>query len=183
MVRPMDPLTEMPASFAAGTTVKLRLSFSDYPASAGWALTLLLAGASVVSATGNASGDAHDVTLTAAATAPLQPGTYRSTARLSKAGEVYDVALGYVSVTRNLATAGPGDALSSAETLLAEVDTAIAAIVAGRLQSYQLPGHGGEKLDLEKLTTLRTKLQAEVRRLQNGGKVGVLHAFQFRPAS
>ena len=182
IVRRMEPLSAMPEAFPAGTTLKLRRSHADYPADDGWGLTLYLAGAQTASAVGSPNGSAFDLTLSAATTAALSPGTYRWLERASKGGEIYDVAAGYVTVLRNLATAGPGDALSFAEATLADVEAGIQAIASGKLSSYQVAGRGGEYLSMEDLMKLRAQLINEINMIRSGGRVGRQHLVVFRKA-
>ena len=63
--RMAQELSALPESFAAGTTVKYRKRFSDYPARAGWTLKLHLASASVLAKTAAADGDDFVVTIAA----------------------------------------------------------------------------------------------------------------------
>lgn len=178
----MDALSAMPESFAAGTTVKLRRTHELYPASDGWGLILYVTGAQVVNAVAVAAGDSFDITLSAAATGALSPGTYAWTERVIKAGEVADAASGFVTVTRNLAAAGPGDAQSFAEKTLPLVRAAIEAIVTGRMASYQVPGRGAEYLNLDELRKLEGELVADIRRARSGGRIGRQHLIDFRRA-
>jgi hypothetical protein len=170
----------MPEAFAAGTTVKLTRLHSDFPASGSWTLAFFLAGADTLTVAGSPNGDAFDITLTAAATAVLPPGTYRWTERATKSGETYDAATGVVSVTRNLATAADGDAQTWEEKQLAAVESAIAAMIAGKLQRYQIAGRIGEYLNLDELKKLRGELVAAVQRQRNGGRIGRQHMVDFR---
>ena len=178
----MTTLTALPESFPAGTTVRLARSYGDFPASAGWALKLYLAGAAVMNAAGVADGDGFVITLTAAATAALTPGLYRWVERATKGSESYDAASGLVTVTRNLATAAAGDAQSWEEKQLAEVEAAIATMIAGKLQRYQIASRVGEYFTLDEMRKLRGELIAAVNRQRNGGQIGRQHHLRFGQA-
>lgn len=171
-------LTALPDTFPAGTTVKYTRSLSDYPATSGWTLKLLLAGAGTHAEDAVANGDAFDVTLTAAETAALPPGDYRWVERVEKGGEVYDVATGVVTVTPNLATATPGSLQSWEEKELAAVEAAIAAILAGGIAAYQIAGRAVTKVDLPTLQKLRASLRTEIAR-QRGQAPGRQWKFTF----
>jgi hypothetical protein len=105
----MGELNTLLDTISAGTTVALRRSDADYPASSGWALTLHLRGASSLDVTVTADGGDHLLTLTATATAALVPGDYRWVKRASKGSgaalEAHVAASCSVSVTPNLAAA------------------------------------------------------------------------------
>ena len=78
-------LSALPARFDAGTTVKYKRAHTDYPASAGWALTLTVSGAAVFSVTGSADGNAWNVTIPATQTATVTSVTDAATTAASKA--------------------------------------------------------------------------------------------------
>src|SRR5580765_2581938 len=109
-----DPLTSMPDSVASGTTLKLKLSFTSFPASSGWVATLWLAGAGVASVAGTASVDAFTFTFASSATAKWTPGAYQWRITAVKSGETYVADSGVLTVLPNLAAAGAGDMQSFA---------------------------------------------------------------------
>lgn len=162
--------TELPESFAAGTTVAYRRSHTAYPASDGWALTLYLNGAGAVSAAGVPVGAAFDVTLAAAATAGLPPGAYTWIERVSRGAEVYDAARGTVLVLANVATSPAGALQSWEERTLTVVQAAIDGQLTSGMASYQIHGRAVSKIPLADLVRLRAGLQAAIAKKARGGK-------------
>jgi hypothetical protein len=181
----MTTQTCLPDSFAAGTTVKYTLSVPDCPASAGWALTLLLAGAGKLAVTASASGDAFAVTITAAQGAALAAGVYQWAHEVSKAGEVYRVGEGTVVVTPNMNTAAAGDLQSPNEKLLAAITAVLSSRygattgVAKDVEAYQLDGITVTKVPTSELEKARTRLAYAVSRAKNGGQPFRQHRIAF----
>src|SRR5262245_54202061 len=133
-------LAALPTAIHAGTTVKYTVSHGDYPADQGWALTLHLAGPSLASFSGNAAGAAFAFTLDADATRPLKAGTYQWREVASRGTEKFVAASGVVELLADIATALAGDLQPAAEKELALVDAAIAALLEGRVASFQIAG-------------------------------------------
>ena len=179
IVRRMTALTQLPTSFAAGTTVTYTRTIPDYPATAGWTLSLRLSGIDVLAQNATASGADYVVTLTAAATAPLHAGLYVFEERVTKGAEVYTVASGNVTVTANLATAGAGDLQSWDEKTLAVVEAALAGRLTSDLESYQIAGRAVTKIPIKDLLELRNQLSARVARMKNNGGIGRRHLARF----
>lgn len=159
----------LPESFAAGTTVSYRRSLPDFPADDGWALALYLAGAGTLNVAGAPNGADFDVTLAAAATAPLPPGAYTWIERVSKAGEVYDVARGAVTVLADVATAAPGALQSWEERTLTVVQAAIDGQLTSGMASYQIGNRAVSKIPMKDLLQLRVQLKAAIDRKARGG--------------
>jgi hypothetical protein len=176
----MQDLTALPASFAAGTTVKYTRSHADYPANDGWVLTVVLSGRDRLEVTGTPSGAAFAVTLPATETAKLRPGVYRWTERASKAGEAFTACAGEITVTPDVVGASVGDLLSQDEKELDLVNTAITKILTHTLQAFSIAGRQVEYADLEKLQARRAVLEARISRRKNGGRIGRVHRVAFR---
>lgn len=140
-------LSALPDSFSAGTTVRYRKSFSDYPASSGWTLKLHLAGPGHVSKTAVPDGNDFVVTLDAADTpAGFAAGLYKWVERVSNAGgEVYQVDAGVVDVTSNLEEAPDGAEQEWLEPAIATLKVAIQNQMASGIVSYQIAGRGVTK--------------------------------------
>lgn len=137
---PMGTLTALPPTFAAGTTVRYRRSYPEHPASAGWALKLHLNGEkSVAHIDAVADGDDFVLTLSATATAALEPGPYKWAEWVTKVGEdTLDPAKGDVTVTVNFATAVAGATLSWARRELAIIQKIKEGRIDADVQAYQI---------------------------------------------
>lgn len=121
----MADLTAVPTVITAGDSYTLTLTASAYPASAGWVLSLAVAGAAAQSWTSTASGDAHVLTLTAAQTAALTAGSYQVRVRAIRSGVVDTIQTGTLTVQPNVFTAAAGDLRSEWEALKAAAHTAL----------------------------------------------------------
>lgn len=182
---PIVPTSE-PEVARAGDTWKWTKSFADYPVSEGWALSYSIRGASVlVDADVTIQANAADwsVSVAAAKTAVLLPGTYRWAAFVSKAGERYTADEGILVVEANLSTAAAGDALSHAEKVLSIIEAAIAGRLTADLESYQLNGKAVVKIPILELKRLRKHYRSEIWRQRNGNKLGPSHLTTFSRAS
>jgi hypothetical protein len=157
------PTTE-PAAVNAGDTVRWLRALADYPASAGWVLTYtLLNSAGKITITASAQGDDHLVNVPAATTAGWTAGDYAWRAQVSKAGEVYTVAEGRMTVrpsfaaptleTRSLARR----ALEAVEAYLADPNNISAA-------QYEIAGRQLRRHTLTELWAHRDRLRLEVLR-------------------
>lgn len=146
----MGTLAALPPTFAAGTTVRYRRSYAEYPASAGWALTLWLNGVtSVAHVDAVADGDDFVLELTATATAALESGPYKWVELVTKDGETHDPARGNVAVTVNFATAAAGATLSWARRELAIIRNIKAGRMDADVQAYAIDGRSWQKIPIE----------------------------------
>jgi len=132
--------TDVPNTITAGDSLSLLLSFADYPATAGWALSFALAGPSVVAVTSTASGASHALTLTAAQTGDLAAGLYQWRLRAALSGVIETVAKGTTTLVADLGVSVAGAFASYAEQMLAVVRTARAAILAGEAKMVTING-------------------------------------------
>ncbi len=162
-------LSALPESFAAGTTVRYRRRFSDYPASAGWTLKLHLAGASVLAKTAVADGDDFLVTLAAADTeSSFTPGLYKWVERVSNAeGDVYEVASGIVTILPDLAEATEGSEQEWLERAIAALKSHIEGRLPAGMESYQIAGRVVAKMPVKEAVDLLTTLESRLARLGN----------------
>lgn len=136
----------MLTAITAGTTFAATITLPDYPAGEGWEAKLVaVKGPDRIEMTGTADGDLHALSVDAATTAAWKPGVYQAFVYAEKAGE------------KRLAD-GPAEwrvwadptaatlTLSALETELAAIDTAIAAVVAGKgVQSYTFQTQAGAR--------------------------------------
>jgi hypothetical protein len=157
----------LPESFAAGTTVKYRRRFSDHPAGAGWTLTLYLAGASVLAKTGAADGDDFVLTIAAEDTAgAFTPGHYKWVERVSKDGEIYEVASGMVTVLPNLAEATEGSEQAWVERAVAALKAHIEGRLPAGMESYQIAGRAVSKIPVKEAVALLATFESRLARLK-----------------
>jgi hypothetical protein len=175
-------LTALPTSFAAGTTIVYRKSFSDYPASDGWTLTLYLAGASVAEAEAEVDGDDFVVTIAATDTGgDFSPGLYQWAERVSKSGEMVQVASGVVDILPDLTQARE----ASEQHWIERTIVALRAHVEGRaeagMESYQIAGRAVSKIPLREAIRLLTELEARLERMKNPGAISRTVYVEFPP--
>lgn len=159
-----DIPTLEPSTVNAGDTWRWTRSLDDYPASEGWVLSYtLINGTAKISISATASGDDHAVTVSAATSAGYTAGTYDWRARVTKAGEVYTVGEGRLTV-RNAYAGSTFDARSHARKTL----DAIEAVIEGRASSstleYSIAGRSLKHIPVSDLLALRDRYRAEVKR-------------------
>lgn len=121
----------MQDTLVAGETLNFRATTPDYPASAGWVVTLYLnprAGGTATSVTGTASGDDHLLQVSAATTAGWAPGAWAWETWAAKGGERYRLEAGQLQVQAGLIGAAGGlDTRSQAQRALDDAEAALAA--------------------------------------------------------
>lgn len=127
----MADLTSVPPVLTAGDSYRLTLSPSDYPATAGWSLSLAVAGVDVKTWSSVASGTSHVLTLSAAETAALGAGTYQYRIRASKIGTAETIETGTLSVEADIGAAAPGERASYWEQLKTAAQTALTTLMSG----------------------------------------------------
>lgn len=179
----MPTFVELPTSISAGTTVVYTRTPADFKPTAGWTLALHVAGKSKLTKNATSSGDTFTITLTAADTANLAPGVYQWQELATKAGEVYPVAYGQVTVTPNMATAAAGDLQSWEEKALEVVEAALIASAGSDVVSYQIHGRGVTRGTRESAAAYCDWLRRRIQRRRNGGKVGQRIPIRFRRPS
>lgn len=173
----MESATELPKSFAAGTTVKYtRSSYTSFPSPA-WTLKLTLNGASsrTFTAVTSSDGVSFDFVLGAGTgagnTSDLLPGTYSFEERVSHAnGEKYLVGSGTVQITPNLEAAAAGVGQSPEERELALIDILIPKRLAEDISSYTFEQRAAQREDLEKLYKRRDALRAKIAAQRHKGR-------------
>ncbi len=157
------PRTE-PLSVNAGDTIRWTRTLADYPASAGWVLTYtLLNAAAKITITSAASGDDHAVNVAAATSAAWVAGDYAWRAQVSKAGEVYTVAEGRMTVAPSFGAATL-DTRSSARKALEAVEAYLADPNNLTAAKYEIAGRSLDRFPLSELWAHRDRLRFEVAR-------------------
>ncbi len=128
------PTTE-PATIRAGDFITWVKTLTDYPASAGWALSYTLINAAVkITINASASGADHLVSVAAATTGSYAAGSYTWMARVTKGTEIYTVETGSMQILPNLAALSTYDGRSHAKVMVEAIEAAIQ----GRASSVQL---------------------------------------------
>lgn len=155
--------TYEPAVIAAGDTAKWRRNLPDYPASAGWTLTYTLVRAATrITISASADGDLHLVNVAASTTTGWTAGAYTWRAQVSKAGEVYTVATGTLTIRPNFTTATDGR--SHARKVLDGIEAVIEGRASSEVGEYQIAGRSLKYIPIPELLALRDKYRAEVLR-------------------
>ncbi len=159
-----DTSTLEPSQINAGDTVRWLKSLADYPASAGWVLTYLLLNATgKITITAGAQGDDHLVNVAAATSGAWAAGDYAWRAQVSKAGEVYTVGEGRVTVRPSFG-ASALDTRTSARRALEAVEAYLADSNNLAAAEYQIAGRQLRRHSLSDLWQHRDRLRAEVAR-------------------
>ena len=99
----LETATKMPDSINAGDTFKVKLSYSDFLASAGWSLLLVIINASdKQQLASTADGDAHELSAPAATTADWLDGLYKYKIFATDGTDRHQVAFGQFEVLPDL---------------------------------------------------------------------------------
>jgi hypothetical protein len=129
-------------------------------------------GATVTAA---AFGNGWESTISATTSAAFDAGTWYWQAIASAGSSVITIGVGQLAVVAALAYTGTPaavDGRSQAEQDLAAVQTAIRSIISGGgVQKYTIGSRSVEKMKLEDLLTLESRLKAEVAREQKANAI------------
>jgi hypothetical protein len=159
-----DIPTIEPTTANAGDTWRWTRTLADYPASAGWALSYTLINASAkITINASASGDNHAVTVSAATSAGYAAGSYDWRARVSRAGEIYTVGEGRITV-RNAFGGATFDARTHARKTLEAIEAVIEGRASSEVSYYMIGNRQLRYMTPAELLTLRDKYRAEVAR-------------------
>lgn len=155
-----------PARVTAGDTITWLKSLTDYPASAGWALAYTLVNAQGKYTVGTtASGDDHQASVSAAASALWVAGTYTWVAAVTRGAERYTVGQGSIVIAPDLIAAASHDGRTSARKALDSVNAALETYGAkAYLQSYEISGRKQAFHSPGEFLAYRSQLVAEVAR-------------------
>lgn len=158
------PTTE-PTSIVAGDTAKWLKTLADYPASAGWVLDYTLINATgKITITTTAQGDDHLVNTAAATTAGWTAGTYDWRAKVTKAGEVYTVGSGRITIAPSFEAAATLDSRSPSRVMLDAVEAVMLKTASSNVQEYEIAGRRLKHYSMGELLQLRDRLRGEVAR-------------------
>jgi hypothetical protein len=164
------PTTE-PAALLAGDTAKWLITLADYSAADGWVLSYTLANATTrINFAATASGSDFLVNVAAATTTNWAAGTYSWRSQVSKAGEVFTVATGTITVQPSFGAAV--DARSHARKTLDAVEAYLENANNLTAASYQIAGRQLSRLSIPDLLALRSRYLTEVGREDAAAAVG-----------
>lgn len=166
-------LSRMPAQIIAGDSLRLVIAAGDYPASAGWAVALVLqalAGAAPVTVNASDGSAEWSIALSSAASAQLAPGGYRYLIAATKDGDRSTIEAGQVEVLPN-----PAAAATDQRTAARRALDAIDAVLESRASSEDLKftfedGRALEKVPHADLLALRKHYARIVAREKSKGR-------------
>ena len=155
-----DPLTTLPERLHAGATLKLRMSFADYPANGGWTATLYLAGVSGADpGAGTPDGVAFLFTLSASESAALDPGMYQwRVVVVHGTHGTFIAATGQMDILPVISQATSGDMETREAKWLRIVELALDGRLPSDMQSYVVAGRSVTKIPMLELMDLRNRL-------------------------
>lgn len=159
----------MPSEFAAGTTVVYTRTLTDFPASAGWTLTVYLRGAGTLTKAAAPSGDDFVVTLAGSDTGPLPPGGYEWSefaTDTSVPQQRFKATDGFVVISPDPALAGAGDMQLWEEKELALIQLVKEGRITADVQAYQIDGTALTRIPIEKLWEREKYLLRRISRIQ-----------------
>lgn len=156
----------MQTTLYAGETLSYRASVSGYPATDGWALTLVLGrrtGGAPITIASTPDGDAHLIQASATTTAAWAPAAYGWELWAAKGAERYRVEHGQLTVAPSLLGAAAGlDTRSDAERALDAVTALLAGKAAEGTEFLRVAGRELRSYPLLDLIRLQAKLRTEV---------------------
>lgn len=155
------PTTE-PASLIAGDTAKWYKTLADYLPADGWVLSYTLINAtSKITFSASTSGTDYLVNVAAATTAAWAAGSYSWRAQVSKAGEIYTVGSGTITVQPAFA-ASTLDNRSFARIALANIEAYLQDSANLAASRYQIAGRELQRHSFSDLLKARDKFRIEV---------------------
>ena len=159
----------MQDTLISGDTLNYRADIAGYSATDGWAFRLRLvprtSAASAADVTGTQDGDDWLVRVAASTTAAWPAGEYGWAAWVEKAGEVYTIETGQITVLPNPRSMVPGtDSRSAAELALANVQAMLQGRATSAVESYTINGRQLKYYPLTDLLRMESKYKADVDR-------------------
>lgn len=155
--------------FVRGETLNYRVIAPEYPASAGWQVTLYMnprAGGTVVSVSGVADGDDHLLQATSTTTASWLAGWYSWEEWAAKGAEQYRIAGGQTEIVFGLVGVAAGfDTRTQAQIALDDAKAAFAAWTP-TTRRYRIAGREMEFSDTTEIIRVVQYWENEVRREQ-----------------
>lgn len=168
---PAPNQTCFPSAFTAGETVRLQLTFGDYPASRGWSAALKLnkAGETVVSVAGSATGDGFLFVITAAVSALMAAGQWTWAARVTDGTDVKTAQAGDFTLLPDYSAT---IAKSTTQLQLEAANTAFSTLIADPLASVSFNGQSFAYSNRMELFDIIERLQAKVNQ-ENSAAAGL----------
>lgn len=169
--------TEEPEQLIAGDTWQWDKHVPEYSAADGWQLSYTLQGTEKTDLAWGSKVAAHPngvdfrVTVAAADTANLTPGTVKWQAYVTKGAERRTADFGTIVLLANFATAAAGSQRTHAEKTLAVLKAAIEGRLTSDIESYQVAGRAVSKIPAEQLVRLRGMYEAMVYRERHPGQL------------
>lgn len=163
------PQTE-PASVVAGDTWTWERVLSDHPPSDGWTLGYSFVGPSKLSVEAQAVGETYVITVAAANTAKLLPGTYRWIGYVTKASERFTIGDGLLIVRPDLAEAAA--ASSHAERMVDLLETALEDLATLGSTTIEINGRQADQIPMDQLRRMLGYYRSEIRRNRNPRQLG-----------
>lgn len=166
-----DPKTEWPTEYQAGTTLKVKRSYAEFPAPT-WTLKVYWQGRVKFTSTAAPDGSAHLFTIAANDTDTEVPaGVYQWTEIAENGGLKYEVDRGVLTVIASFADATTGSLQLAIEKELEAVEARIAERLAagGDMEEFGVGDRSARLVELEELYKRRDLLKAQLRKVAEGG--------------
>lgn len=159
-----------PTVIVAGDTLKWQKTLENFPASQGWTLTYTLINATGKRTfTATADGDSFLVTVAASTTATWAAGSYSYRGQVAKAGEVYTISTGTMTVQPSFAAATLDDR-SQAQKMLDAVNAVLEGRATSAVAEYEIAGRQLKYISIPDLLKLRDRLRFDVQREENADR-------------
>lgn len=156
----------------AGDTFSYKVNYPDYPASSGWACSMLLRGVGSYSISSTPSDGDFLLSAAVTATALYTAGKYKYFVYVSKGTERYLVESGSVEILADYSSIPAAtDIRSWAEKALEAVEARIMNRATHDQLKYQIAGRTIEKIPLPELIALRDRLKNEIAREKNAERI------------
>lgn len=164
-----------PTVIQAGDTLLWSRSFPDYPPSAGWTLKYAFRGVGSfdISAEDDGSGNGY-IVLVPAATSAVAAGLYEWVAWVENTAdpvEKHSVASGRVIVRPQLSTTAAGTRQQHAERMVALIEAQLEQLAASPVETYTIEQQTTVRRKMLELEGTRARYKAELRRLNNRGRM------------
>ncbi|WP_180183698.1 hypothetical protein [Acinetobacter sp. YH01020] len=157
-----------PSHIKAGTTFKLKLNLTAYPAS-DWTIYAYLRGASAIDLQATVQGNMHAFNIPADITKDYKAGHYGFSLRAvnSATGEVEELESGALEIQADLASISDNaDLRSHAQKTLAALEAVIEGRASLDQERYRINNRELYRTPIETLIKLRSQYRAEVNREQ-----------------